>query len=54
MFFQIQEKPDGKWRLTKDNYDMGVFESRQEAEAGMKRIINPQIFRYDAKGVQTE
>jgi hypothetical protein len=49
--FTAQQKPDGKWRLTKAGVDMGVFDSLKDAEEAIRRIIKPVIVNYDERGI---
>jgi len=48
--FQIQQRPNSKWRLTKDDVLMGDFDTLIEAESGMMRVIDPVIKRYTDEG----
>ncbi len=50
--FTIRQRPDGKWRLTKNDVGMGDFDSLAAAQEGMNRIILPVIYNYDEKGAR--
>lgn len=47
--FTILLMPNGKYRLRHDKMEF-VFETLADAEAGMVRIIAPEIRHYDAAG----
>ncbi len=47
---KIQQLPNGKWHLTKQGVDMGIFDYLPEAEKGMQRIVNPTIWEYNEQG----
>lgn len=50
--FEIVEMPDGKFTLRWGEYGQaGPFIDRRAAEEAMKRVIESNVYCYDAKGV---
>ena len=51
--YRVWHKPNGKWELRIN--DVGLdFPTRGEAEAGMARIVKPEIYDYDENGKLVE
>jgi hypothetical protein len=61
--FQLQQTPDGKWRLKermnnrandrsdRDNWqDRGLYESPAKGEEAIHRILHPTILNYNTYG----
>jgi len=48
--FSIQQTPNGRWHLTKQGVDMGVYDTLPETKEAMMRIVHKIIYDFDENG----
>jgi hypothetical protein len=48
--FTIRNRADKKWNLEKQGVRLAEFDTMEEAEAGLARILKPVVRHYNAEG----
>lgn len=50
--YTIQETPNGMFRLIKGDASLDTFHTKEDAIAGMQRVIKKTFFYYDEAGTE--